>query len=180
VADALGVDLPWEIDGISVFGPSRATTQKRYASAGDKIIDGSRWLPEVLRGTLATMGLEARTPEDLFLVGPYPELLGQAVPPGDATVGSATVDDLGAFDDVQPRLGTVPALVTGSLQHDRPPAAVAVALNGTIVATSQVYGDDPARFATVLPDTAFVAGANRLEVLAVGPDGALTRLRVRG
>jgi hypothetical protein len=91
-----------------------------------------------------------------------------------------TVDELDAFRDVGPAEGLVPALVTGAVQADDVPSAVALALNGRIVATSEVYGADPPRFAAVVPDAAFVTGANRLEVLAVGPDGVLTPMRVRG
>jgi hypothetical protein len=63
-----------------------------------------------------------------------------------------------------------------------PGTLLAVALNGRVgaVATVAPEGrDHTLRFAAMLPGSWFVAGANRLEVLAVG-GGQLRRLPLQG
>jgi hypothetical protein len=95
-----------------------------------------------------------------------------------------TVDDLGAFRDVRPDRGEVPAFVHGTVPAGLAPGTLlAVALNGRIGTVAPVAPEGrqhTLRFAGMLPGSYFVAGANRLEVFVVEGAGRLRRLPLQG
>jgi hypothetical protein len=94
-----------------------------------------------------------------------------------------TVEGLGAFRDVRPDRGQVPAYVQGTVPAGVAPGTLlALAVNGrvqTVATVAPEGGAGTLRFAGMLPGSSFVAGANRLEVLAVEGSG-LRRLPLRG
>ena len=94
-----------------------------------------------------------------------------------------TVDALGAFRDVRPDRGQVPAYVQGTVPAGVAPGTLlALAVNGGIRTVAKVAPEGGAgtlRFAGMLPGSSFTAGANRLEVLAV-EGGGLRRLPLQG
>jgi hypothetical protein len=94
-----------------------------------------------------------------------------------------TVDGLGAFRDVRPDRGQVPAYVQGTVPAGVAPGTLlALAVNGRIGTVARVAPEGTAgtlRFAGMLPGSGFTAGANRLEVLAVD-GGGLRRLPLKG
>jgi hypothetical protein len=91
---------------------------------------------------------------------------------------------LGAFADVRPASGEVPALVAGRPPPGTPAGTLlALALNGRVATVAEVAPegrDGTLRFAGLLPGGWFVPGANRLEVLVVEDGGGLRRLPVAG
>lgn len=195
IADALGFDLPWAVDGVSVLsGEPRPTDRKRFDGKPTRVLNGSRWLPVVLQGALSRFGTPIDDVDSLYRIGPHPELVGTAVDAHgrDEPWGSAAVDELAAFDRVDRRLRQVPALVTGRLEpaadegrrHEADPIAagdaVAVALNGTIAAVSGTFEQDGRRFAALASDAFFAPGPNHLELFFVRPDGRLAPIEIRG
>jgi arylsulfatase A-like enzyme len=196
VAGYAGVEVPWAVDGRSVLtGPPRPAATKRFLTRlrpdeppREVTVDGPSNLARALRGGLpARPGVRPRLGAEpglgLGRLGLRPDLVGRPVPgPAAAPAGPpATVEGLGAFADVRPASGEVPALVAG-----RPPAGtpagtlLALALNGRVATVAEVAPegrDGTLRFAGLLPGDWFVPGANRLEVLAV-EDGGLRRLPV--
>jgi hypothetical protein len=181
VADALDVEIPWPVDGISLLGPERRESdEKRFVGTPDVTVSAGRFLPEVLGGLASRLGSPVDGVASLFRVGPHAGLIGSAAPAGGDPARAAGVDGLDAYAEVDPGSGVVPALVTGRVGGEVAEAeAVAVALNGTIHAVSGLYRDgDDRRFAALLPSDAFPAGDNRLQLFAVGAGGRLAPLRL--
>ncbi|HEV2929802.1 MAG TPA: hypothetical protein VGW74_14000, partial [Propionibacteriaceae bacterium] len=85
------------------------------------------------------------------------------------------------LQDVDPGDGTVPALISGALTGPAPdaPVALAVAVNGTIGAVGLTFtqGDTPQTFATLVPDSLFQPGTNRVRLYQVERTRAGPRLR---
>ena len=176
IADHAGFAVPWAVDGISARGAARAGTDKIFYDAiGDRVwsevIDGAA-------GLAAVRGEAGPVPPLPPL--PRADLLG--VPVAGAAAGgpvAAEFADAGAFADVAPESGVVPALVRGTLAQPVPEGMLlAVAVNGRIGAVVPPIpgADGPASFAAlVLDETLFVAGANRVElhlVAAPEPDAS--------
>ena len=73
------------------------------------------------------------------------------------------------YENVNPRSGLVPVHVVGRVNGpDRHPRDIAVAVNGTIRAVGNTFklavGDDHELVSVMVPETAFHAGRNRVEV----------------
>jgi hypothetical protein len=176
IADLLDVEIPWEVDGLSVVGDERRTTdEKRFVGTPDVTLSTAEWFPQVLRGLPAELGTITEV-ASLFRVGPGAELIGRPAPTGPAE-GTAVVDALGRYRDVDPASGTVPALLTGRLSREAD--ALAVGLNGEIVAVSGTFQENgQLRFAALIPDGAFRPGENRLELFVISADGSMEPLSV--
>jgi hypothetical protein len=118
----------------------------------------------------------------LYRLVPRPELVGRPLDRLTVTAGgpAVTVGDLAAFRDVRLDRGEVPAYVHGTVPAGLPAGTLlAVALNGRVGAVAAVAPDGPdhtLQVAAMLPGASFVAGANRLELLAVEGGGQLRRL----
>jgi hypothetical protein len=70
--------------------------------------------------------------------------------------------------------------VSGRVKGGKAPAAVALAINGRIAATSPTFRtlrSGPTWFAGMVPPSAFRAGANSVQVYAVSGSSAAPRLR---
>ena len=193
LADYAGVTVPWKVHGRSALsGQPRTETTKRFVVVRENqppkvfTVDGPPNLAAALRGWLpahpdARPLLGGEPGRGLDRLGPRPDLVGRPLDRLRVTAGgpAVTVDDLAAFRDVRLDRGQVPAYLHGTVPAGLPPGTLlAVALNGRVgaVATVAPEGrDHTLRFAAMLPGSWFVAGANRLEVLAVG-GGQLLRL----
>jgi hypothetical protein len=200
LADYAGVALPWKVDGRSALrGQPRTETTKHFYGIREGggppksyTVEGPPNLAAVLRGgeLPARPGvrprLGAEPGRELDRLVPRPELLGRAVDGFQVVAGgpTLTVDDLGAFRNVRPGRGEVPAFVHGTVPAGLPPGTLlAIALNGRIGTVAPVAPEGPQRtlrFAGMLPGPSFVAGANRLEVFVVEGAGRLRRLPLRG
>lgn len=184
IADVLDIDVPWELDGRSAFGPPRETGVKEmYLAAyeGTEILAGEPYRietevgwPLVLDRSIDRLlpagpgGAEARH----FRVGPRTDLIGTRV--DDARDGLLRPTPIALLPDsdpsnVRPDSGQVPALVMGLLAEADAGQAVAVAVNGRIAAVVPAYVDgDDTRLAAVVPSGVFREGANDVEAYLVG------------
>lgn len=185
IADVLGVDLPWEVDGRSLLGPPRPAGTRPFVPSDTGGEFGVAPLDPVAVDTLATFadvlatGVDGFAPggsgaavtgvDRLFRVGPRPELVGTdaaVLPPVPFSVLAGT--DL----DVDPASGEIPALLRGNV--DAPPGTpIAVAVNGRVAATVVTHagegggdgdGDGGSRFAAVVADHVFRPGPNDVTV----------------
>jgi Sulfatase len=199
LADYAGVALPWKVDGRSALrGQPRKETTKHFFGIRESggppkpyTVQGPPNLAAALRGGELPARPEVRprlgaeSGRELDRLVPRPELLGRAVDGFQVVAGgpALAVDDLGAFRNVRPGRGEVPAFVHGTAPSGLPPGTlVAIALNGRIGTVASVAPEGPRhtlRFAGMLPGPSFVDGANRLEVLVVEGAGRLRRLPLR-
>jgi hypothetical protein len=183
VAEILGIDLPWEVDGVpaSAAGARDGATKPYHDDARNWLRAGD---DEPLVAVEARAGFDAvLAAEPVAGAGPdaawrrtaHGDLVDRAVEevgvgaPASAGVAVADLDDWADVD----LDGPVPLEVIG--ESDLPPAAVvAYAVNGTIGAVTEVEGreDDRALVHGLLPPHLLVPGSNDLTAYLVdGPVG---------
>jgi hypothetical protein len=191
IADVLGVDVPWKLDGRSAFSTRRRGGTKTFfqskvnafgvdvgprarvpAADGWRVLRRrtvDRFLPPAADG-----GGDLRS----WSVGPRPELIGKELA-DVATVGgssgaTAALDGAGGLAAVDRDGGRLPLLVTGRIEGGPDgPQMVLWAVNGRVAAVTPTYvdGDRPHAVAALLPEPLVRAGANQLTLyLLVGPD----------
>jgi len=183
IADALGITIPWHVDGTSVLkgGPGSpvvdvAGVREQYAAAlAQRRASLARQLS--LFGT-GTWGSEFAG------TGPYRRLVGTPVSGlhvASDTSASAHLDALGTRLTRQfPRnAALVPSPLVGTLSGVKAGRTVALAVNGMIAAVSVAFrnpGGGPVRFSELVGETAFRVGRNAIRVYVVSGDPAAPRL----
>ena len=194
VTDLIEADLPWPVDGWSVFeqaSTERATRVHRFPDAE----------PAIFTGLAEAMHRAAGRRHDLFGSGPwYPGLFVRGTHGAwigakldelamkETVVAEVTVDRAGRFTHVDPATGLVPAHITGQLataQKGHPVIGLAVAINGTIEAVTEPW-KVPVRgragsWSAIVPEAAFRTGENAVDVLVltgVGGEIGVARAKV--
>ena len=190
VADYLGTEVPWEVDGRSVRDePRRRDGKVLYTS---NAADGSekRGARHTVNGAVGGEKLRAvgvdtlRAPGDpkwaLYRTGPFPELVGALVTDvavATAPVGPVTLAQPERFDAAAPGEGRVPGLLFGDLDATiEPGAPVACAVNGTIGGVSPRFNGSRSDFALLPPDWLWRDGDNDVACYVVRSTGATTEL----
>ena len=183
LADVLGMDLPWPVDGQSALDPSVAERQQKsiYASYTSrepltfpaKMLDARH---AALERKLTLLG-SGTISEKLFKIGPYGDLVGRRV--ADVVVGGDADVKLGLyqpalFAHVQPNSDFIPAHITGYVRSGwdaEAPLNLAVAINGTIRATTRTYTFPLAGkrkvWSAVVAEDSFHDGSNEVEVFVI-------------
>jgi hypothetical protein len=184
IADVLGVDLPFAVDGQSFFDQS-GTPRKSSDIVG--LDAGTIAISTDERTRLASLerkfhrfvpGLDG-----LYRVAPdgLHDLLGTPAAGEQARGAFALINQLAGFDDVRLEAAEIPAVASGVVDGLGPgPHVLAVALNGRVVAITRTFtrADKPF-FTAVLPPHSFRAGRNDLAVFVAtgeGPTRKLARL----
>jgi hypothetical protein len=187
IADALGVEIPWPVDGKSLLG-------RRLPRDGTVVVQGNegRFASAELSDLLARRDEELAeqverfgtgTWEPMYASGPLAAHVGRSV----AELGTGMAPDLRAELDGEVFLrtvdlasGLVPAYITGRLDGGTAGWEVAVGLNGRVVATTRTYdASGDVRFAAVVPDHAIRDGSNDVALL-VSRGSALERVPTSG
>jgi hypothetical protein len=179
IADVLDIDLPYPVDGRSVFGPPRSSDDKTYqgtdvvpltvALLEEVTIDGDAGWEGVLANTAEAFAPDVGDRWRLFRNGPSPELVGQRVddlPEGQLRPVDFDHPSASAFADVGDQ-GRVPALVAGP--YDGVPGTpMAIAVNGVVAATGPVFLEyDEPYLAMLVSDTLLRPGANDLQIYEI-------------
>ncbi len=184
ILDVLALEPPRPLDGHSLLDPS--TPERREKIVYRTRVDSgplrreATALPSSLPGARKTVrrisrsfergdGLDAirATGHNQTIVGRrVADLITAEVPPA-LTI---RLDDPMAYSDVDPGSDFLPALVSGTIEGPDPPAApatLAVALNGTIRASTLTFRDVDGRmrFSAMVSGAAFRAGSNDLDIL---------------
>jgi Sulfatase len=185
IADILKIKVPWRVDGRSAMTTERSRRVKFFFNKpGQRLeVDGPRNQALALRGVTDRVARPKDGTTGLFEVGPFADLVGrrpEAVGLAGTSGLTARLNDPENLQDVDPDGGTVPALISGALTGPAPdaPVALAVAVNGTIGAVGLTFtqGDTPQTFATVVPDSLFRPGSNRVQLYEVERTRARPRL----
>jgi hypothetical protein len=201
IADVLGVDVSWSVDGDSLLGepdPQRQQKIMLFGGAHGRRTDSAA---DVVASRNATIDRK------LQLFGPAGDPLRRGASALDQQLVGRRVDEFRRGDDgsvnvildypaifsaVDLESDFLPARVSGRVTwpddtaDDDRGVELAVALNGRISATTQVTsGTQVARqnfWTAILPEEAFLQGTNYLEVFAVEstPSGPLLRLAYEG
>jgi hypothetical protein len=190
IADLLGVELPWPVEGRSLVGEEGARDGRvAIPDRRGKVVTAnlSSLLEERELALAAQVGLFGEGDwERVYAAWSDPSLLGVHVSELDvlADEGSAKLDER-SLRQVGPWDGTVRTYITGSIEGDVPAGTpLAVAVNGVVVAQGRSYEDgDEIAFGLLVPEEALRRGSNRVEVFAVGSNTgrpSLVRLQSRG
>jgi hypothetical protein len=178
----------WRLEGRPLFGagsrqiPSATLMRERSGnSIRLSLRDLRRRSAQALRLKLRLFGSGARLP-GLFGIGPHRELVGTPVASWPALPPSgrrADLDNAGRFRAVA--LDTPPVKLTGTLAgtESTAPLDVAIAVNGTIVATAPAIAkrQGAARiFSVLIPESSLRAGANSVELFRIEDGPALRPL----
>jgi hypothetical protein len=184
IADALGVELPWPVDGESLLG-------RRLPRDGNVAVGGNdgRSATAELSDLLARRDEDLRAQVERFGTGTWERMYASGELAGHVgrsldELEAGTASDLRAELDGEALLrtvdlasGLVPAYITGRVDGGAAGWELAVALNGRVAATTRTYdASDGVRFAAVVPDDAIRDGSNEVEVL-VSRGGPLERVQ---
>lgn len=188
IADALGVPVPFKVDGISQLSDTRERTDKWfYNEPGDRIeFAGPPAFRIVQEGVTDTLVRGADGTSGLFVTGDRRSWIGTTVAslaekgvdvggaPSPMTVALAPEVD---FRKVDAASGSVPALVWGSVNKSAGRGPVLIAVNGTVAVVSEVfpYRGEPT-ITGVVNEELFTTGANDLKLYEV-VEGANPQLR---
>ena len=177
IADVLGTSLSWASDGHSVFDSDTSwRLRRRVASVRDLEY---RSHPPTLSGEgtilrkLSLFG-SGEDPESIFRVGDRSGLVGRSVSDLDETDDSSLVAIVQArqqYRNVRLESGLLPVWMRGKiLGHSlTAPLRLAIALNGTIVATTETFVDDDLQvnFRALLPERRFAEGSNDFKLFVI-------------
>jgi hypothetical protein len=185
IADVLKVKVPWRVDGVSATAAERSRRVKYFFNKpGQRLeVDGPQNQALALRGVTDRVARPEDGTAGLFEVGPFADLVGrqpEAVGLAGSSGLTARLYDPENLQDVDPGDGTVPALISGALTGPAPdaPLPLAVAVNGTIGAVGLTFTQEatPQTFATMMPDSLFQPGTNRVRLYQVEETRAGPRL----
>jgi hypothetical protein len=177
--------VPWPVDGVSAMAAERSRRVKYFFNKpGQRLeVDGPQNQALALRGVTDWVARPEDGTAGLFEVGPFADLVGrrpEAVGLAGNSGLAARLNDPEKLQDVDPDSGAVPALISGALTGPAPgaPLSLAVAVNGTIGAVGLTFTqeDTPQTFATMVPDSLFQPGTNRVRLYQVEQTRAGPRL----
>jgi hypothetical protein len=193
IADVLGFEMPWTVDGVSLFDDGPRPDAKQIYRSSTKGGAGEPWVFSTSRTAESGQVVEqiaSRFPEsDLFLVAPDAEsraLIGAETASrlGPAAAAQAFVRRLGDYGSVDLEGQWIPSHVTGSLKLDRPTNSrlhLAIALDGTVRAVTETFGKLPAtkvHFSAMIDPRHFLAGTRHvLELFLIDNSGGNSSLQ---
>ncbi len=180
VADALGLSVPWPVDGQSLLDPNavRRPTKRCGVRALDHEGGGmavfGNWgegLDRALAWQLETFGSGRTRPRGLFRFGRNRSLVGQRLDQLRVVTSLSRVmwSRSERYGVVDPAADEVPTHIHGWLGSERPARDWVIAINGVVAATTVAYQAADGRWglSAVVPEDALQAGANRLDALWV-------------
>ncbi len=187
VAHVLGIEPTWRVDGRSLIGGAPPRAQKQFFLNAATIHETYR--PDELRPIRDQL---AKRQAEMFGLGKWP-VFGV---PGRLALAGRSVDSFGniqgidtvrvvvegrdALVNLNPNSRSLPAQLMGRFDATDPADVarhvLAVALNGTIVATTRAWPRSQ-RWVVMLPPDRLRAGKNEVEVFVVEPSGGLLRPR---
>lgn len=169
IADHLGIDLPWDVPGVSLAsgGPRDLETVQLNAGGGPLRIPADELEAERDERLALQSGLFGRTWSDLYRFGERPDLIGRNR--RRAQLSGALVQEGVALED-QEWVATaeeVPAFVTGSVSQAGD-FDVAIVVNGRVGAVVPTYFEDGrTRFSALLPESLLEAGPNDVQAYLI-------------
>lgn len=176
IADMLGVQVPWAMDGRSAFdnsSPERENVSFLNPKKGKSkfmLRDIYNNRQDALKAKLNYFGT-GRKPGGLFNVGPHKELIGRDT--------SEIIDEAGEnvrfeldqdvlYDNVDPSAAFIPCSIGGRVfikGESTVDLNLAVGVNGTLRALTRVYVKEGiGEWSAMVPETAFRRGKNYIEV----------------
>lgn len=198
VAEALQIELPWSVDGRSLFeadgtGGFKASTA--YAAKDGETIT-RRIGDATFTTTIDSIGPTLQRQLDLFgeglagleRKGPHDGLVGRAaagLPMTEETDPECffRLKDAPYYERIRPDNGALPTYITGGLGCRPELNTAAIAVNGVIRATAETFPGytNQMSVAAMVPESSFRAGRNQVEVYLIeeGAEGAYSLRHIR-
>ena len=197
VADVLDLSPSWPIEGQSMIATDLPERPSKFSlRVRRRGLVRDPWDVETLRvqrqhSVMRKLGLfgSGELPGGLFRIGDRADLVGRRVSEigiaGEATATEPTtgieLDQAWSYGQVDLDSLFIPAHVTGRVRFARPreaSAELAISVNGIVQAVTRTFGHRGRRasFTAMVPEDAFFAGHNRVEVFEVGDRRGTTRL----
>ena len=181
IADVLGIDVPWELDGRSLLVGDGEGDVAVATSAGE-VVEGD--LDElvarrdrVLARQVQLFG-EGDDVPGLFGIGPRPDLLRRPVGALALAAGGGPTFSSYGGSDYDPDSPFAPVRVYGRIDGAPPGEDVAIAVNGRIVAVTRSFEHDGDTLVTaVTPEDAYRPGTNSVRLFLVAGSGESTVLQ---
>jgi hypothetical protein len=178
VAEILGARVNFDVDGRSLLRSGPVRTRRVFVERSFERVR-RRDVTDVLATSPASVSRRigrfgTGDPRSLYVVPGTADLIDREVSEfrSDARDVRATIENHTGFANVDPDSETLPLLVRGRLL-DRSRAALAVAVNGRIVATTVPFEERGATwYSTMIPETSLRAGRNTVDLYLVGRDRA--------
>ncbi len=169
IADRLGIDLPWTVEGRALDGTVPADRERLFVHVQgssfatfhlDPPVPVDAVLDDVLARGVDSV-LPGRGPDRWWAFGPEPGRVGH---PALGRPLPVVVDDFDTFLDVDLTDPVVPAVVSGRVEDGS--RRVVVAVNGTIAAVVDTFTDDagPGRFVAMISPEWLVPGVNEVTI----------------
>jgi hypothetical protein len=191
IASVLGIKLPFKVDGKSFYDDPayKGRSQVQVEQTGGKRVTIA--IPPFVQRKKATLdrqlGFFGTGRDSLFRIGPNNDLVGRQVSSLPVSSGGSglkgTINDAGAYKNLNPNAPVVPAHVKGRLSGGNPAGhQLALALNGEVVAVGESFknlGTNKLNFAIMIPDTKLKRGDNELVLYEV-QGGQLTKIASAG
>jgi Sulfatase len=188
IADVVGVQIPWHVDGRSLrTEPVSRPVSVQAFGQGQVTADSDVVAREVLATARRNARLFGTGTDSLYRLGPHEELLGRPVRSLVSPAverGEVRLDDEEQFQDVRTASPFVPAHIVGEIQDDALPAGapLAVAVNGRVAATTSSFErNGRRRFAVLVPEQSFRDGPNTVKVFSITEiPGGVSLVRLGG
>ena len=183
VADVLGVDVPWRLDGQSLKRGSEARSSISVSRKNGSTVRMS--VVKLVRLRSATIdqkySLFGSDPSSFYRLGRDISVIGSIVPDSAPTSPHVRVriEDAEKLAAVSFSSSFVPARISGVVAEGsvEPETELAIAVNGRIRALTRCFKQSGAqRFRAFVPESALREGPNRVEVLALSKVGDKLRL----
>ena len=177
LADILGFEMPWSTHGTSALAGGRSERSARVCFGAERMEFPNALFestPDAVERAAGTFG--SGDFASLLRAGPAADLLGRELEALAVIEDGLSARLLGPslFREVDPDSSFVPCLIQGLVEPPAelgPPIDLAVAVNGVVAATTTAHrrpiGPGAYPFQAIVPETAFRAGANDVEVLLI-------------
>ena len=179
IADVLEVDIPWSVDGVSLYSGDRPVRTESQINGAKGVItfgvDGSE------ARAIAARKIEHFGPDGPFGLAPpgQADLLGVSIADidiGPGTGVSATIRDIDAYASLDIDGTAIPAWIRGGIipsPQDTGDMIIAVAVNGQIAAVTRTFVNDDGNveYGALIPPAALQDGDNGIQLILVRGEG---------
>ena len=170
LAGRLGLRSSWTFDGSDVLSEDFEPRPRKLAidPGNERAFPLEPMMtPKLFEVAQGNVELFGRDLSDLYFPGLYPELKGVSIEDLESIDLEIEADQLWRYQDV-PAAGFLPARLRGHLPLEISPEILAVAVDGTIRATTQSLRLDGKHiFSAMLPDSALSPGPHDIEIVVI-------------
>jgi hypothetical protein len=195
IADVLGVEIPWPVQGRSLLDPVASDRPRRRVTLEEPFVTielrdhGFSPVRELARRRNRWFGTTVEGGVDLFRLGPDAHWIGTSIETVavESVQHRAVLRNEHLLREVAPGDGRIPAFLQGEVIPRGEPVprvgdSVGIALDGVLQATTRLHrgAKGELAFAALLPEEALAASTARTMVYLLGQGSSLAQLDSTG